>query len=297
MNKVETLEGFYKKQFNSIPESLWNEIGHFDVFSFDDYASCALKPIPYSFRNYLKIGLMFGKYKVDFSDKTYEVKKHALLFASSQVPYSWKPAGEKQHGYFCVFTESFFHHFGNPRNYSVFQPEGTPLLELTGSQAKRAKQLFDEMLAEWASDSIHKYDKMRMLVFELLYSAEKLQPIQQNSRYYPNASQKIATQFLKLLEQQFSAENIELRSASAFAERLSVHVNHLNKALHEVLHKSTSVIIQERILVEAKILLKHTNKDVAEIAFILGFKESTHFHNFFKKHTKITPTQFRIDGK
>lgn len=255
-----------------------------------------MKPIPFRYRNYLKIGLIFGQNKVHFSDNTYNVKKQALLFANSQVPYNWEPIGEKQNGYFCVFTETFFHQFGNPKNYSVFQPNGLPVIELNNRQAKKIKQLFDEMLSEWHSDNTHKYDKMRVLVFELLYSAEKLQPEQSHSRFVTNASQKIATQFLALLESQFFTEgSLQLRSASDFAGKLSIHVNHLNKALREVLQKSTSEIIQERLLVEAKILLKHTQKDVSEIAFDLGFKEPTHFHNFFKKHTKITPTQYRVN--
>ncbi|MDQ1162572.1 AraC-like DNA-binding protein [Chryseobacterium sp. SORGH_AS 447] len=131
-----------------------------------------------------------------------------------------------------------------------------------------------------------------------MYNTEKLIPAANVQKSATNASQKITTQFLELLERQFPVEDVgtlNLRSASDFAEKLSVHVNHLNKALQEVLNKSTSATIQERILVESKILLKYTNKDISEIAFALGFKEATHFHNFFKKHTRITPSQFRVD--
>lgn len=298
MNKVETLEDFYTERFKAIPKNLRNEIGHFNVFEFGDLTGCSVQPIPYSRRGYFKISLIHGKNKVHFSDKTVEINKQALLFANPRVPYNWEQIGKEQSGFSCVFTESFFHHFGSLKNYSVFQPESTPIIELTDTQEKWAKQLFAEMLTEWTSDNRHKYDKMRILIFELLYKTEKMQPDKTVSKNHTNASQKIATQFLELLERQFPVEEVgtlPMRSASDFAKKLSVHVNHLNKALHEILHKSTSVIIQERILVEAKILLKHTNKDVSEIAFALGFKEATHFHNFFKKHTQITPTQFRVD--
>jgi len=298
MKKVETLEDFYTERFSSVPKSLRNEIGHFNVFAFDDLVGCSIKSIPYSRRGYFKISLIQGKNKVHFSDKTIEIKKQALLFANPQIPYNWEQIGDQQSGFSCVFTESFFHHFGNPKNYSVFQPEGFPIIELTDTQAKWTKKLFSEMLTEWTSDNRYKYDKMRVLVFELLYSTEKLIPKKSTSHNHTNASQKITTQFLELLERQFPVEDVgilPLRSASDFAEKLSIHVNHLNKALKEVLNKTTSVLIQERILVESKILLKYTNKDVSEIAFALGFKEATHFHNFFKKHSKVTPSQFRID--
>lgn len=298
MNQIETLDNFYKSKLLSVPEKLKNSIGHFDVLSFAHSSSFPSKTIPYRFRNYLKIGLLFGQYKMHFSDKNYDIKKSALLFANSQIPYSWEPMGSTQTGFFCVFTESFFHHFGEPKKYSVFQPNGIPVIEISDSEADKLKQIFEEMLTEWRSDNIHKYDKMRVSVFEILFSAEKLLPEESKSVYYSNASQKIASQFLELLEKQFLEENnrpIPLRSANDFAENISVHVNHLNKALKEVLHKSTSEIIHERILVEAKILLKQSQKDVSEIAYKLGFKERTHFHNFFKKQTQITPTQYRLN--
>ncbi|MES2487075.1 MAG: helix-turn-helix domain-containing protein, partial [Bacteroidota bacterium] len=46
-------------------------------------------------------------------------------------------------------------------------------------------------------------------------------------------------------------------------------------------------------LQEAKILLKHTDWNIAEISNSLGFEEAAHFNNFFKKQTTFTPSKFR----
>ena len=103
--------------------------------------------------------------------------------------------------------------------------------------------------------------------------------------------------FLELLERQFPIDEIHqkinLRSASEFAGQLNVHVNHLNRAVKDTTEKTTSQLIAERILQEAKILLKHSSWNVSEIAFALGFTEVTHFNNFFKKHVQISPLKFR----
>lgn len=61
----------------------------------------------------------------------------------------------------------------------------------------------------------------------------------------------------------------------------------------ETVGKTTSQVIAERVLQEAQILLKHSAWSVSEIAYALGFSEATHFSNFFKKHTKMSPTKFR----
>jgi len=103
--------------------------------------------------------------------------------------------------------------------------------------------------------------------------------------------------FTELLERQFpielSNQVIKLNSPSAFAGQLNIHVNHLNKALKEITGKTTSQLINERVLQEAKVLLKSTNLAIAEIAWSLGFEEPNHFSSFFKSRAKITPKKFR----
>jgi AraC-like DNA-binding protein len=80
-----------------------------------------------------------------------------------------------------------------------------------------------------------------------------------------------------------------LRTAKEYAERLAIHVNHLNKVLKENTGKTTTEIITSRMLQEAKILLKQTDWNVSEIAYSLGFEEVAHFSNFFKKQTSERP--------
>ena len=112
-----------------------------------------------------------------------------------------------------------------------------------------------------------------------------------------NAAQRISNLFLELLERQFPIDEnhkeLNLRSASDFANQLNVHVNHLNRAVKETSEKATSQIIAERIVRESKILLKHSAWNVSEIAYALGFTETTHFNNFFKKHVSLSPLKFR----
>ena len=112
-----------------------------------------------------------------------------------------------------------------------------------------------------------------------------------------NASQRIYWLFLELLERQFPIDEnhteIKLRAASDFADQLNIHVNHLNRSVKESSSKTTSNLISERLLQEAKIMLKQSKWNVSEIAFSLGFTEVTHFNNFFKKHTEMSPSKFR----
>ncbi|SFB01072.1 helix-turn-helix domain-containing protein [Algoriphagus aquimarinus] len=111
------------------------------------------------------------------------------------------------------------------------------------------------------------------------------------------AASRISADFMELLESQFPVTDlrntIKLRSASDFAQKLNIHVNHLNRSVKSIFHKATSVIIRERILAESKRLLKQSDWNVSEIAYALGFTEVTHFNNFFKKEMDMNPSQFR----
>jgi AraC-like DNA-binding protein len=297
MNKVETIEDFYKRKFEWMPENLKNEIGHFNVFRLEPILGDKAQPVPFKRRDFYKITFVKGNSKVYYADKVVEVKKQALSFSNPQIPYKWEHLDNIRSGAFCIFNQHFFHQFGSLSQYSVFQPNGTHLFELTDEQAKEITTLFERIFEEINSEYVHKYDVLRNIVFELLHYAMKMEPSSNFDKQQINASQRISTLFLELLERQFPIDEvhpkIQFRTASDFASQLNVHVNHLNRSVKDTTEKTTSQIIAERILQESKILLKHSAWTVSEIAYALGFTEVTHFNNFFKKHTATSPLKFR----
>jgi AraC family transcriptional regulator, transcriptional activator of pobA len=153
------------------------------------------------------------------------------------------------------------------------------------------------MFSEIRSEYIHKYDLIRALLLEIMHLAMKSKPTLNLRAQSFNAAQRITVSFVELLEQQFpidsTEQTVQFRSAIDFAPLLNVHINHLNRAVKETTGKTTSQIIAGRILREAKVLLRNTMWNVSEISYALGFAQPAHFNNFFKKHTKATPLQFR----
>ena len=297
MRKTLKLEEFYAEKFNWIPENIKTEIGHFNVFRIDEFSGARPKPMPYSRKDYYKISLILGKSKVHYAHKVVEIEERGLLFASPQIPYNWEQIDEQLSGYFCIFTESFFSKFANLGKYPVFQPDGNQIFNLSADNCAEISKVFERMFAEINSAYEFKYDILRNMVSELIHTALKLNPTRHSSHYQNNASERITSLFLELLERQFPIENtrqqIQVKTAGQFASQLNIHVNHLNRALKEVTGKSTSSIIAERISQEAKILLSHTTWDISEIAHSLGYVETPHFSNFFKKQTTLSPLQYR----
>jgi AraC-like DNA-binding protein len=241
--------------------------------------------------------LVVGSGTVHYADQVVQVQKMALSFSNPQIPYKWEHTDQIREGFFCIFNKNFFHQYADLNQYAVFQPGGQHIFELTDKQAKTVSEVFQRMFTEIASEYLHKYDVLRGLVLELIHFALKMQPSAAIEKQPINAAQRISTLFMELLERQFpideNHQSVDLRSASDFARQLNVHVNHLNRAVKATTDKTTTQLIAERILQEAKILLKHSQWNVSDIAFALGFTELTHFNNFFKKHMQTSPLKFR----
>ena len=178
----------------------------------------------------------------------------------------------------------------------LFQPGSTPAYPLTSAQDAEVSALYGKMLAELNSDYSLKYALLRNYVSELVHYALKLRPAE--VRYpHPDAKSRLAAVFLELLERQFPIESLNrrvaLRSARDFALHLAVHVNHLNRCVRDTTGKTTTDHIAERLASEAKALLRHTDWNIAEVGYCLGFDEPANFNYFFKKQTGLTPSALR----
>lgn len=304
-----SLEDFYRemaaklgKDLESIfPKGLHKDIGHFNVF---DIAQTIEKikttsEMPYNRRKYYKISFIRGKNRAEYADKVIAIKENALLFATPKVPYHWIPEDPEQAGSFCVFTEDFFikdKSYYNLEDLPIFQPGAIPVFEISDDLAEEIEAVFNKIKKEIDSDYVFKYDLIRNYVMELIHYGQKLQPATKISASN-DASMRVVSLFIELLERQFPIESwdqkLQLRTAKDYAERLAVHVNYLNKRLKESTGKTTTELISDRIIQEAKILLRQTKWNVSEISYALGFEEIAHFSNFFKRKTSFTPLEFR----
>lgn len=297
MDRIETLEEFYKRKFELLPEELGKDIGHFNIFHVAPFREGKVTSVPYRRRDFYKVMLLEGNSRVHYADKVYEIKKQALAFSNPLIPYKWDHLDKMYDGVYCVFNTQFFHQFGQFADYEIFQPGGNHIFELSDVQASEIWEIFNTMEREFNSGYKYKFDVIRNRVLDLIHYGLKLEPSTSIFDQSVNAAYRISRLFMELLERQFPIDDahqaIALRTPSEFAEKLHVHVNSLNRAVKATTSKTTSDIVQERLLQEAKVLLRHTSWSVAEIAYSLGFKEATHFNNFFRKHLEQSPLKYR----
>ncbi|MDR6368738.1 AraC-like DNA-binding protein [Chryseobacterium bernardetii] len=254
----------------------------------------------YSRKEFYKICLTTGKSKIHYSDKSFEQEGTVLFFGNPHIPYSWETISTTYKGYTILFSEEFFKNSERSESLqqsSFFKIGGTPVLKITEDQRQFLNTIFQKMIEEQESDYLYKDELIRNYISLIIHESLKLEPaadFDQNK----NAASRLSSVFLELLERQFPIEttnqSLQLKSAQDFAKSLNVHVNYLNRAVKEITGKSTTAHITERILTEAKALLHHTDWNISEIAFALGFDYPTYFNNFFKKQTGTNPKAFRL---
>lgn len=297
MDAPETISEFYKRNAGNLGFACSKTpgIGHFNVFTREHCSQIT----PYTRRDYYKISLMIGKGKLHYADKWMYLDRPALLFSNPAVPYSWEAEDEKQTGWFCLFSDQFLQNgnrLGNIQDSQLFKVGGSPVFFLDELQQNTVSDIFQKMMVEIKSDYINKYDMLRAYLHLLIHETMKIHPAE-NFEHYQNASQRVASLFMELLERQFPIDSpeafLKLKTPTDYADSLSIHVNSLNRAVKEITGKTTSQQIASRIIQEANALLQHTDWNISEIAYGLGFEEPAYFTNYFKKQTGFTPNRLR----
>lgn len=95
--------------------------------------------------------------------------------------------------------------------------------------------------------------------------------------------------FRELLERNFTA----IKSPAEYARKLTISTPYLNECVKNTSGFPVSHHIQQRIILEAKRLLYHSDKSVKEIAFELGYDNYPYFSRLFTKVAGLTPLSFR----
>lgn len=275
----------------------FDKIGHLNLFRLQPLPKEEKRSLPYRRRDFYKFMFVRGSVDFHYADRVVNIEKQALVFSNPQIPYAVKHLDKVIDGSYCIMSRKKFNDHSALQKYPVFTPQGHHIFELADDLAVEVEAIFEKMHEDLASTYEYKDDLIVNRILELMHFTMKLNPSIFLKDNKVNASNRITTVFLELLERQFPIDTdhpmIHFKLASEFANQLNVHVNHLNRAVKETMQKTTSQVINERKIKEAKIMLRQSDWSVKEIAFSLGFKEPSHFHNFFKKYVQESPLTFR----
>ena len=231
-----------------------------------------------------------AKYLIDFEPII--VRPDCFLFVNKDRVQSIDDRS-KHDGKLLLFTDSFFANNEADTKYLHSSILFNDLLDIPIVNVKAHKPLRDIFAAiekelEEENDMYH-YGLLHNLLHNLLLLAERERRNQGFTDIGKGADLDYTVLFKDLLETQFKS----LKSVSGYASQLNVSEKRLAHATSKTLGKSPKAIINERIMLETKRLLIHTNRSIKQIGYDLGFEEPTNFIKYFRKHTDKTPINFK----
>jgi AraC family transcriptional activator of pobA len=138
----------------------------------------------------------------------------------------------------------------------------------------------------------NRYEKRMMLHLSLQRLFLVLFRLWKDREDVSHVSKNLSLQYFQKFKQRIR-QGRTAGSIADIAKDLAITPVHLNRICRSVAGKSASQILQEHTLDEAQKYLAHTSYTVSEIAYKLHFEYPNYFARFFKKHTGISPSEFR----
>ncbi|KOY86302.1 hypothetical protein AD998_09240 [bacterium 336/3] len=229
-----------------------------------------------------------GKHWIDFQE--YPVKKGSFFIIQPGQIHHWELSKEVD-GYIIFITKEIYNLYFQSKkiqNYPLFvSSSNISFLDIEKDDMISLEYLMELILKEYILDSNTKRDKIINLIDCILIDMSVLAS---DGNYIINPYNLKLNMFYELVEKNFVIE----KKASFYAKELNITPKHLNRICKSLLNKTASHIITERIILEAKRLLIDRKLSISNITEQLGFFEMTHFAKFFKKHTVLTATEFRL---
>jgi AraC family transcriptional regulator, transcriptional activator of pobA len=232
-----------------------------------------------------------GNHFIDFN--SYKIYSNSIHFVlPGQIHCVRREKGS--FGSVILFSSDFYHlHFKINDILSEFYfSKNTPVLSLSGPEFSAYRPLLDALSTEYNSKSALKENIICSYLNIILVNCKrKLEDTPGASSPDDSTYHDIFRKFRIFIEKHY----IELHLPSDYSALLNLSEKHLNEISRQISDQTASALIQERIILEAKRLLFHSDLSFKEIGYTLHFEDASYFSRFFKRLTGSTPSEFRIE--
>ena len=220
----------------------------------------------------------------------YRVSGGNLIIVPALQIFMIQSIREDSTGYMCFFSQELLLSTTDA-DFAFLKLTGHPLVSLSSVQTSFLSAVFNRLTIEYTENGSAKTDLIRPYLAASL--AEINRAYEGTLPAKTDAGDRLVQRFMDLLTTQVR----ENRFVSHYADQLNVSPNHLNKVVKNRTGQSPSAWIDERVVLEAKVLLFQSDLTIAQIAHELGFDDQSTFGKLFRKYTHLSPTDFRNQAR
>lgn len=243
--------------------------------------------------DYLEIAFIKkGSGHVILNHHKIEISDNSIIFLSPFQKREWNLNPEGLDFVILVFQEDFLNDFFSDKLFAYrllyfYQLECPLNMQIDDALMERYFSLLDEIKSELVRTRIDSVHIIRSLIYYLLQKLNR-EYSQINHLAVEKNEQNDAFAFKQLIEIHIK----EKQRISDYTELLHINRIALNKAVKNQFNVTATHLLKQRLLIEIKDYLIHSNLTVAEIAYQLNFSEPNHLMRFFKKQTGLTTSDF-----
>ena len=197
-------------------------------------------------------------------------------------------------GWVFTFSKDFLVENNIPEsflsNINLFKPFGnSPPLEIDRRTFDRLICIIREMKTCLPEGLTYRSRALGALLQLFLIYCNNIPTIDKGQLDEKNSGVCILRDFKNLVEDKFN----EWHKVNRYASEIHITAKNLSETVKNLTGKSAKALIQDRLVLEAKRLLLHTDLTIKEVAYRIGFEEPLHFSGFFKKKAGLSPSKFR----
>jgi AraC family transcriptional activator of pobA len=223
----------------------------------------------------------------------YELEENAIIFLSglhkiANYQFDRLNVIQFNKSFYCV--EKHDRQVGC-KGLLFFGASSVPHIQIPQEKLKAFKLLWEVLMMEVDEEEDElKIDMLRILLKRFLILCVRIYKNQKNLGLKESTSVGIIREYNYLVEKHFKMYT----TVADYARLLYKSPKTLSNLFKRHIDQTPLQIITERRLLEAKRMLKNSDLNVQEVADELSFNDIQAFSNFFKKHTKLTPSAYKL---
>lgn len=258
---------------------------------FDETGGKADVPHRHDYYTVILIEQAAGEHLVDY--QTYSFQPLEVYFISPGQVHQ-VVARTKPRGWVFTFSRDFLVENNIPEsfitNINLFQPFGeSPPLKIDKVTFERLLDIIRQMQECLPMELSYRSRALGALLQLFLIHCNNSSNLNPTHLDEENSGVCILRDFKHLVDARYH----QWHKVNDYAAEVHLSPKYLSQTVKQFTGKSAKEFIQDRLVLEAKRLLLHTDLSVKEVAYKIGFEEPLHFSAFFKKKAGISPSSFR----
>lgn len=279
---------------------------HFDIRSFEENMKTVVSQMPAFRHEFYAIAIkadgdgrvVSGQF-ADFPEGSSIFFNTPFQLLSWDIVPNWS-------GYYLMFSQDFVAQ--SPvlsQLLSLFpylKMEKSIPFEIPHQQLDQILSIYQNIWDEYNGNATDKFQIIEAQVYLLLCIVKRLFEKQVDQDMAKSslkaADLKLLSRYQTLIQTSFYPDTkhetfANIHSTSYYAQKLSVHPNHLNATVKKITGLTALNHLHNHLLILSKSYLAQTDWSIKEIAYTLFFDSPNNFSSFFKRYTKLTPLEYR----